>query len=47
MLDGTMAVFSTGEYRDLIVLDGEEARFQERVVVCDHGKINNLIALPL
>ena len=47
MLDGTMAVFSTGEYQDLIVLDGEGAQFKERVVVCDHGKINNLIALPL
>jgi len=47
MLDGTMAVFSTGVYRDLVELDGNRARFRERVVVCDHSMINNLIALPL
>lgn len=47
MLDGTMAVFSTGEYRDVVVLADGEARFRERVVICDHGMINNLIALPL
>ena len=47
MPNGTMAVFSTGEYRDKVVFDGETPRFAERVVICDHGMINNLIALPL
>ena len=47
MRDGTMAVFSTGEYQDRIVLDEGEPRFNERIVICDHGMINNLIALPL
>lgn len=47
MADGTMVVFSTGEYQDKIVLDDGEPRFNERVVICDHGMINNLIALPL
>lgn len=47
MLDGTMAVFSTGEYQDRIVIEDGEAKFNERVVICDHGMINNLIALPL
>ena len=47
MLDGTMTVFSTGEYRDAVVLSGGEARFSERVVLCDHGMIDKLIALPL
>ncbi len=47
MLDGTMAVFSTGEYQDKIVLSDGAYRFNERVVICDHGMINNLIALPL
>jgi len=42
-----MAVFSTGEYQDKIVLDDGELIFKERVVICDHGMINNLIALPL
>ncbi len=47
MRDGTMAVFSTGEYQDRIVLDEGAPRFSERIVICDHGMINNLIALPL
>ena len=47
MPDGTMCVFSTGEYRDHVVMIGGEAKFRERVVVCDHSMINNLIALPL
>ncbi len=47
MLDGTMVVFSTGEYQDRIVLSDGEFRFNERIVICDHGMINNLIALPL
>ena len=47
MMDGTMAVFSTGEYQDRIVLDDGAPRFRERVVICDHAMINNLIALPL
>ncbi len=47
MRDGTMAVFSTGAYRDVIVVAGGGALFRERVVVCDHGMINNLIAIPI
>jgi anthranilate 1,2-dioxygenase small subunit len=47
MPDGTMAVFSTGEYRDKVVYHDGAPRFAERIVVCDHGVINNLIALPL
>ena len=47
MRDGTMAVFSTGAYRDVIVVGEEGALFRERVVVCDHGMINNLIAIPI
>ncbi len=47
MRDGTMSLFSTGAYRDAVVLAGGAARFRERVVICDHGMIDNLIALPL
>lgn len=47
MRDGTMSVFSTGEYRDVVALSAAGARFRERVVVLDHGMIDNLIALPL
>ena len=47
MLNGTMSVFSTGEYQDIIVQKEDKFLFQERVVICDHSVINNLIALPL
>ncbi len=47
MMDGTMTVFSTGEYRDRIVLVDGQTKFKERVVICDHSMINNLIVLPL
>ena len=47
MLNGTMVVFSTGEYQDRIVLSDGAHKFNERIVICDHGMINNLIALPL
>ena len=47
MTDGTMTVFSTGEYRDTVVREGGRLLFRERVVICDHSVINNLVALPL
>ena len=47
MPDGTMCVFSTGEYLDHVVMEKGEVKFRERVVICDHSMINNLIALPL
>ena len=47
MADGTMTVFSTGEYRDAVVREGGRLLFRERVVICDHSVISNLIALPL
>ena len=47
MPDGTMCVFSTGEYRGHVVIEDGAAKFKERVVICDHSMINNLIALPL
>ena len=47
MPDGSLCVFSTGEYRDHVVMEAGKPKFKERVVVCDHSMINNLIALPL
>ena len=47
MPDGTMCVFSTGEYRDHVVMVAGQPKFKERVVICDHSMINNLIAMPL
>jgi anthranilate 1,2-dioxygenase small subunit len=44
---GTSEVFSVGEYRDRIVIDGGLARFREKIVVVDTCKIHTLLATPL
>ncbi len=47
MRDGTMSVFATGCYHDLVAADGVGAlRFRERVVVCDGGRFDTLVAIP-
>ena len=47
MRDGTMDLFATGRYLDAVVEEGDALRFRERVVVCDSGRIDTLLALPL
>jgi 3-phenylpropionate/cinnamic acid dioxygenase small subunit len=47
MRDGRMDLFATGRYVDTIVDDAGALRFRERVVVCDSGRIDTLLAIPL
>jgi anthranilate 1,2-dioxygenase small subunit len=47
MRDGTMSLFATGRYVDVVVEDGGTLRFRERIVVCDSGRVDTLLALPL
>ncbi len=48
MRDGKMDVFATGCYRDKVRADGAGAlRFAERIVICDGGRFDTLVALPL
>jgi len=47
MRDGRMDLFATGRYVDRIVEDGGALRFRERVVVCDSGRVDTLLAIPL
>jgi 3-phenylpropionate/cinnamic acid dioxygenase small subunit len=48
MRDGQMDLFASGVYLDRVALDdGGEARFAERVVVCDSQRIDTLLAIPL
>ena len=47
MRDGRMDLFTTGRYVDRIVDDAGTLRFRERVVVCDSGRIDTLLAIPL
>ena len=47
MRDGRTDVFATGVYLDLIRDDAGTLRFAERVVVCDSGHFDTLLAIPL
>jgi len=47
MRDGRMDLFATGRYLDVLVDEAGALRFRERVVVCDGGRIDTLLALPL
>ena len=47
MRDGVMDVFATGCYRDKVKANGSGAlRFAERIVVCDGGRFDTLVAIP-
>jgi anthranilate 1,2-dioxygenase small subunit/terephthalate 1,2-dioxygenase oxygenase component beta subunit len=47
MRDGTMDVFATGCYRDKVKEDAAGAlRFAERIVICDGGRFDTLVAIP-
>ena len=47
MRDGTMDLFATGRYIDLMVEEDGALRFRERVVVCDSSRVDTLLAIPL
>ena len=47
MHTGETTLFATGCYRDRIVVDGDDARFVEKVVVIDSRVIDTLLAIPL
>jgi len=44
---GNTRLFAAGVYRDLIVFDGEQPRFKERVVVLDSFNVQELLATPI
>jgi anthranilate 1,2-dioxygenase small subunit len=46
-VEGRSRVFSTGEYRDRIVMTAEGPRFRERLVIADTFNVEGLIAVPL
>jgi 3-phenylpropionate/cinnamic acid dioxygenase small subunit len=48
MRDGTMDLFSTGRYLDLVEEDADgKLRFRERIAVCDSNRFDTLVAIPL
>jgi 3-phenylpropionate/cinnamic acid dioxygenase small subunit len=47
MRDGVMEVFATGCYLDKVTTNTDGAlRFAERIVVCDGGRFDTLVAIP-
>ena len=47
MRDGRTDLFATGVYVDRIHDVGGSLRFAERIVVCDSGHFDTLVAIPL
>jgi hypothetical protein len=45
--DGRTDLFATGVYIDRICEKGDNPRFAERIVVCDSGHFDTLLAIPL
>ncbi len=47
MEDGSSSIFSSGEYRDVIVWEQGVPRLRERLVIFDSRSIDSLLAIPL
>jgi 3-phenylpropionate/cinnamic acid dioxygenase small subunit len=47
MRDGRTDLFATGRYVDAVVEEAGALRFRERIVVCDSGRFDTLLAIPL
>ena len=47
MRDGTMDLFATGRYLDVLVDSAGGLRLRERLVVCDSSRIDTLLAIPI
>ena len=45
--DGDTDIYATGRYLDVYEIDLQEARLNERTVICDSSRIDTLLALPL
>ena len=47
MATGAMTIFATGLYLDVIVIDGDQLLFEERVVITDSRQIDTLLVIPI
>jgi anthranilate 1,2-dioxygenase small subunit len=45
--EGEMVLFSAGVYADIIEIDGDAARFRERIVIAESRRIDTLLVLPI
>lgn len=44
---GTTELYSTGEYRDLVVFEGGQPRLREKIVIADTSRISSLLVTPI
>jgi len=47
MQDGATSLFLSGRYLDKVVLDGPQALFVEKLVICDSRRVDTLLAIPV
>lgn len=47
MVTGEMTIFSAGVYHDRVVLNGNEALFEERIVVQESRRVDTLLVIPI
>ncbi len=47
MRDGSAMLFSLGRYLDRLVVEGDDLRIAERLVVFDNKRIDTLLVIPL
>jgi anthranilate 1,2-dioxygenase small subunit len=47
MRDGSLTLFATGKYIDKVVTGDNGVSFAQRIVVCDGGNVDALLAIPL
>ena len=47
MITGEMMIFSAGVYLDRVVLGGDGAKFEERIVVQESRRVDTLLVIPL
>lgn len=47
MRDGSSMLFSVGRYLDRIVLDGDDLKFSEKIVVFDNKRVDTLLVIPI
>jgi anthranilate 1,2-dioxygenase small subunit len=44
---GSTSLYSTGEYRDLVVFKNGEAKLREKIVIADTSRIGSLLVTPI
>src|SRR5215469_15523228 len=47
MVTGDMMTFSAGVYHDRVVINGDQALFEERIVVQESRRVDTLLVIPI